>query len=132
MSMSDPIADLLTRIRNAKNAKHNRVDIPKSKVKLEMVKAMVREKFIARYKVLDDGCQGTIRVYLRYDVEGTPLITGIKRISKPGLRKYVGKAEIPRVYGGIGTAILSTPRGVLTYKEARREQVGGEVLCYLW
>jgi len=132
MSMSDPIADLLTRIRNAKNAKHNRVDIPKSKVKLEMVKAMVREKFIARYRVLDDCCQGTIRVYLRYDVEGTPLITGIKRISKPGLRKYVGKAEIPRVYGGIGTAILSTPRGVLTDKEARKEQVGGEVLCYLW
>lgn len=132
MSMSDPIADLLTRIRNAKNAKHNRVDIPKSNVKLEMVRAMAREKFIARYKVIDDSCQGTIRVYLRYDGEGTSLITGIRRISKPGLRKYVGKTDIPRVYGGIGTAILSTPRGVLTDKEARREQVGGEVLCYLW
>lgn len=132
MSMSDPIADLLTRIRNAKNAKHSRVDIPKSNVKLEMVKAMAREKYISRYKVLDDSCQGTIRVYLRYDTEGSSLITGIRRVSRPGLRRYVGKAKIPQVYGGIGTAILSTPRGVLTDKEARREEVGGEVLCYLW
>ncbi len=132
MSMTDPIADMLTRIRNAKKAKHGRVDIPKSNVKVEIAKALAREKFIARYRVIEDKVQGRIRVYLRYDSKGESIITNLQRISKPGLRKYVGKADIPRVYGGIGTAILSTSRGVLTDKEARHEKVGGEVLCYVW
>ncbi|NNE07749.1 MAG: 30S ribosomal protein S8 [Gemmatimonadetes bacterium] len=132
MSMTDPIADMLTRIRNASRAKHNRVDIPKSKVKLEIAKALAREKFVSRYKVIDSDLQGTIRVYLKYGNDGVAIISGVKRISKPGLRKYVGTGEIPRVYGGIGTAILSTSRGVLTDKEARTQHIGGEILCYIW
>jgi len=132
MSMSDPIADMLTRVRNANKAKHKRVDVPRSNLKLEVAKVLHREKFIARYKVMEDTRQGMIRLYLRYTPSGERLITGIRRASRPGLRRYVGKKRVPRVYNGIGTAILTTSRGVLTDKEARRMGVGGEVLCYIW
>lgn len=132
MSMSDPVADYLTRVRNSNKAKHKRVDVPRSGLKLEITKALLREKFISRYKVIEDGRQGMLRVYLRYTPEGDGIITGLKRVSRPGLRRYVGKQDIPRVYNGIGTAILSTSSGVLTSKEARKRGVGGEVLCYVW
>ena len=132
MSMSDPVADYLTRVRNSNKAKHKRVDVPRSGLKLEITKALLREKFISRYKVIEDGRQGMLRVYLRYTPEGDGIITGLKRVSRPGLRRYVGKQSIPRVYNGIGTAILSTSSGVLTSKEARKRGVGGEVLCYVW
>lgn len=132
MSMSDPVADFLTRIRNANKAKHKRVDIPRSNLKLEIARALLREKYIARYKVLEDERQGMLRLYLRYTPDGDGIITGLKRVSRPGLRQYVGKDKIPRVFNGIGTAIISTSSGVLTSKEARSAGVGGEVLCYIW
>ncbi|MBN1827417.1 MAG: 30S ribosomal protein S8 [Candidatus Eisenbacteria bacterium] len=132
MSMSDPVADFLTRIRNANKAKHKRVDIPRSKLKLEIAKALLREKYIARYKMVEDDRHGMLRLYLRYTPTGDGIITDLKRVSRPGLRQYVGKDEIPRVFNGIGTAIISTSSGVLTSKEARRAGVGGEVLCYIW
>lgn len=132
MSMTDPIADMLTRIRNANKAKHKRVDIPRSKLKLEIAKVLHREKFITKYRVIEDERQGMIRVYMKYTPSGERVITGIRRASTPGLRRYVGKVKIPRVYNGIGTAILTTSSGILTDKEARRRGVGGEVLCYIW
>jgi len=132
MSMSDPVADFLTRIRNANKAKHKRVDIPRSKLKLEIAKALLREKYISRYKLIEDDRQGMLRLYLRYTSAGDGIITGLERVSRPGLRQYVGKDRIPRVYNGIGTAIISTSSGILTSKEARRAGVGGEVLCYIW
>ena len=132
MSMSDPVADFLTRIRNANKAKHKRVDIPRSKLKLEIAKALLREKYISRYKLIEDERQGMLRLYLRYTSAGDGIITGLERVSRPGLRQYVGKDRIPRVYNGIGTAIISTSSGILTSKEARRAGVGGEVLCYIW
>jgi len=132
MSMSDPVADFLTRIRNANKAKHKRVDIPRSNLKLEIAKALLREKYISRYKLIEDDRQGMLRLYLRYTSAGDGIITGLERVSRPGLRQYVGKDRIPRVYNGIGTAIISTSSGILTSKEARRAGVGGEVLCYIW
>ena len=132
MSMTDPIADMLTRIRNANKAKHKRVDVPRSNLKLELAKVLHREKFISKYRVLEDDRQGMIRIYMRYTPDGDRMITGMRRVSSPGLRKYVGKDKLPRVYNGIGTAILSTSVGVLTDKEARRKGVGGEVICYVW
>jgi len=132
MSMTDPIADMLTRIRNANKAKQKRVDVPRSNVKLEIAKVLLREKFISKYRVLDNDCQGTIRLYLRYTEAGDRIITGLKRVSRPGLRRYVGGAKAPRVYNGLGTAILTTSQGVISDKEARKRQVGGEVLCYIW
>ncbi|MFH1279494.1 MAG: 30S ribosomal protein S8 [Candidatus Eisenbacteria bacterium] len=132
MSMSDPIADMLTRIRNANKAKHKRLDVPRSGLKLEIAKVLHREKFITKYRVIEDERQGMIRIYMKYTPSGERIITGLRRASRPGLRKYVGKAKIPRVYNGIGTAILTTSSGILTDKEARRKGVGGEVLCYVW
>jgi len=132
MSMSDPVADMLTRIRNANKAKHKRVDIPRSNLKVEIAKVLLRERFVSKYRVIADGPQGMIRVYLRYTPEGKRMITGLRRASRPGLRRYVGSKNVPRVYNGIGTAILTTSRGVLTDKEARKRKVGGEVLCYVW
>jgi small subunit ribosomal protein S8 len=132
MSMTDPIADMLTRIRNANRAKHKRVDLPRSNMKLEIAKVLLRERFIAKYKVVDDGRHGTIRVYLRYTPSGDRVITGLKRVSTSGLRRYVRRERIPRVHDGLGTAILSTSKGILTDKEARRVGVGGELLCYVW
>jgi small subunit ribosomal protein S8 len=130
--MTDPVADMLTRIRNGCQARKRSVDIPSSGFKKAIAEALLREKFIRDFKVVDDGKQGILRVRLKYSKEGTSVIRGIKRISKPGLRNYVGAKDIPRVRSNYGTAIISTPMGVLTSKEARRENVGGEVVCHIW
>ena len=133
MMTSDPIADMLTRIRNANTAKHDTVDIPMSKMKLAIAEILLNEGYIAKYDIIEDGSFQTIRVTLKYGADkNEKIITGLKRISKPGLRVYVGKDEIPRVLGGLGTAILSTNQGVITDKEARKLQVGGEVLAFVW
>lgn len=132
MVMTDPIADMLTRIRNANSVKHESVDIPSSKLKVELARILKDEGFIREYKVIEDGKQGILRIYLRYTAQKGQVIQGLKRISKPGLRVYASKDEIPRVLGGLGIAILSTSKGVLTDKEARKQGVGGEVICYVW
>ena len=133
MTMSDPIADMLTRIRNANTAKHDTVDIPASKMKNAIVEILLEEGYIEKYEIVKEGNFDTIRVTLKYGADkNEKIITGIKRISKPGLRVYAGKDEIPRVLGGLGTAILPTNQGVITDKEARKLQVGGEVLAFVW
>ena len=133
MTMSDPIADMLTRIRNANTAKHDTVDVPASKMKLAIADILVKEGYIAKYDVLEDGVFKTIRITLKYGADkNEKIITGLKRISKPGLRIYAGSQEIPRVLGGLGIAILSTNQGVITDKEARKLHVGGEVLAFVW
>ena len=133
MTMSDPIADMLTRIRNANTAKHDTVDIPSSKMKNAIAEILFNEGYIAKYEIIGDGNFKTIRVTLKYGADkNEKIITGIKRISKPGLRVYASKNEIPKVLGGLGTAILSTNQGVITDKEARKLQVGGEVLAFVW
>ena len=133
MTMSDPIADMLTRIRNANTAKHDIVDVPASKMKLAIADILVKEGYIAKYEVLEDGAFKTIRITLKYGADkNEKIITGLKRISKPGLRIYAGSQEIPRVLGGLGIAILSTNQGVITDKEARKLHVGGEVLAFVW
>ncbi|MDH4161076.1 MAG: 30S ribosomal protein S8 [Nitrospirota bacterium] len=130
--MTDPIADMLTRIRNASKAKLEKVDIPSSKLKLEIAKILKDEGFIKNLKMVKDRRQGVIRVYLKYSDEDAPIIQGIKRVSRPGCRVYVGNDAIPKVMAGMGTAILSTPRGVQTGKQAKKDNVGGEVLCHVW
>lgn len=131
MSMSDPIADMLTRIRNASNAKFASVDIPGSKLKLELARILKEEGYIKNYKFTEDGKQGTIRVYLKYQGNnGT--IYGIQRVSKPSRRVYVKSKDIKPVYNGTGVAIISTPKGLLTDKAARKENVGGEIICTVW
>ncbi len=133
MTMSDPIADMLTRIRNANTAKHDTVDIPSSKMKLAIADILVDEGYIAKYDLVDDGKFKNIRVYLKYNNnKNERVISGIKRISKPGLRVYAGKEELPRVLGGLGIAIISTNQGIVTDKKARELQVGGEVLAFVW
>ena len=132
MVMTDPIADMLTRIRNGNHVKHEFVDIPASKIKKEIVNILLEEGYIKGFDVIDDGKQGIIRVELKYTKNKERVITGIKRISKPGLRVYVQKDETPRVLGGLGIAILSTSKGILTDKSARKQGVGGEVICYVW
>ena len=133
MTMSDPIADMLTRIRNENTAKHDTVDVPSSKMKLAIADILVKEGYIASYEIVDDGAFKNIHMTLKYGADkNEKIITGIKRISKPGLRVYAGKDEIPRVLGGLGIAILSTNQGVITDKEARKLQVGGEVLAFVW
>ena len=133
MTMSDPIADMLTRIRNANTAKHDTVDIPSSKMKNAIAEILFNEGYITKYEIIEDGNFKTIRVTLKYGADkNEKIITGIKRISKPGLRVYASKNEIPKVLGGLGTAILSTNRGIITDKEARKLQVGGEVLAFVW
>ena len=133
MTMSDPIADMLTRIRNANTAKHDTVDIPASKIKNAMVEILYKEGYIEKYEIIEEGSFNTIRVTLKYGADkNEKIITGLKRISKPGLRVYAGKHEIPKVLGGLGIAILSTNQGILTDKEARKLQVGGEVLAFVW
>ncbi|MFR8139282.1 MAG: 30S ribosomal protein S8 [Blautia hansenii] len=133
MTMSDPIADMLTRIRNANTAKHDTVDVPASKMKLAIADILLKEGYIAKYDVLEDGVFKTIRITLKYGADkNEKIITGLKRISKPGLRIYTGSQEIPRVLGGLGIAILSTNQGVITDKEARKLHVGGEVLAFVW
>ena len=133
MTMSDPIADMLTRIRNANTAKHDTVDVPASKMKIAIAEILFNEGYIAKYDIVEDGNFKTIRIELKYGKDkNEKIITGLKRISKPGLRVYAGKNEIPKVLGGLGIAILSTNQGVVTDKEARKLAVGGEVLAYVW
>lgn len=130
--MTDPIADMLTRIRNGNNAKHDSVDIPASNIKKQLAQILLDEGFIKGYDVIDDGKQGIIRVDLKFGKHNEKVISGIKRISKPGLRVYVKSDEVPRVLGGLGIAILSTSSGIMTDKVARKEGIGGEVICYVW
>ena len=133
MSMSDPIADMLTRIRNANTAKHDTVDIPASKMKLAIAGILLDEGYITKYEIIEDGNFKTIRVTLKYGSDKSEkIITGLKRISKPGLRVYANKDQMPRVLGGLGIAIVSTNKGVVTDKEARKLNVGGEVLAFVW
>lgn len=130
--MTDPIADMLTRIRNANNAKHDSVDIPASNIKKQLAQILLDEGFVKGFDVIEDAKQGIIRVDLKYGTQKEKVISGIKRISKPGLRVYVKSDEVPRVLGGLGIAIISTSSGIVTDKEARNKVVGGEVLCYVW
>ena len=133
MTMSDPIADMLTRIRNANTAKHDTVDVPASKMKIAIADILVNEGYITKYDIVEEGNFNTIRITLKYGADKSEkVISGIKKISKPGLRVYAGKDELPRVLGGLGTAIISTNQGVITDKEARKLGVGGEVLCFVW
>ena len=133
MTMSDPIADMLTRIRNANTAKHDTVDVPASKMKLAIANILLDEGYIEKYDVIEDGVFKTIHITLKYGADKNErVITGIKRISKPGLRVHAGKEDIPRVLGGLGVAILSTNKGVITDREARKLGVGGEVLAFVW
>ena len=132
MTMSDPIADMLTRIRNANTAKHDTVDVPASKMKISIAEILFNEGYISKYEIIEDGNFNTIRITLKYGKDkNEKIITGLKRISKPGLRVYAGKEDIPKVLGGLGIAILSTNQGVVTDKEARKLAVGGEVLAYV-
>lgn len=129
--LTDPIADMLTRIRNAVLIKNEKVDIPASKMKVEVAKILKEEGFIKSYKIIKDKKQGILRITLKY-TENEPMITGLKRISKPGRRVYVGKGEVPKAMGGVGVAIVTTSKGILTDKECRRDGVGGEVICHVW
>lgn len=132
MVVSDPIADLLTRIRNANTVYHDRIEVPGSNMKRSIVQILKDEGFVRDFEWIDNGHQGTIRVYLKYGPNKTRVITGLRRISRPGLRVYAKKEQVPRVLRGLGIAILSTSRGVMTDKQARQEGLGGEVLCYVW
>jgi small subunit ribosomal protein S8 len=130
--MTDPIADLLTRIRNAVLARHRVVSVPRSRIKVDIVKILHEEGFVEDFRVAEDGAQGTITIFPRYDRDNRAVLRGLTRISRPSRRTYVGKDEIPRVRNGLGLAILTTPQGVLTDREARKAGVGGEVICYVW
>lgn len=133
MTMSDPIADMLTRIRNANIRKHETVDVPSSKMKLAIADILVDEGYVEKYELVENGKYKDIRLTLKYTPDKSRrIITGLKRISKPGLRVYAGKEDMPKVLGGLGTAIISTNEGVLTDKEARKRGIGGEVLCFIW
>jgi small subunit ribosomal protein S8 len=129
---SDPIADMLTRVRNAIVARHPKVDVPASKLKGEIARILKEEGYIANYKVAEEGVKKVIKIYLKYGPNNSPVITKIERISRPGCRVYVGQSDIPRVQGGLGINILTTPRGVMTGRHAHKEGVGGEVLCRIW
>ncbi|MDO4481965.1 MAG: 30S ribosomal protein S8 [Bacillota bacterium] len=132
MSMTDPIADMLTRIRNANMVGHESVDVPASKMKKSIADILLREGYIKGYDVIEDNKQGIIRIQMKYGQNKEKVITGIKKISKPGLKVYAKRDDIPKVLGGLGIAIISTSKGVITDKEARKENVGGEVICYVW
>jgi len=132
MTMTDPIADMLTRIRNGLRASHEMVDIPNSKLKLNIAKVLKEEGYIKNYKIVSDGRHRLIRIYLRYDDKGSPIIDGLKRVSKPSRRVYKGAEEIPQVLDGYGIHIVSTSKGLMTDKEARKAGVGGELLCSVW
>ena len=132
MQITDPIADLLTRIRNANTQKHETVDCPSSKMKESIVEILANEGYIKGYQIIEDGKQNVIRMTLKYSPSGERVISGLKRVSKPGLRYYASAEEMPRVLKGLGTAIVSTSKGVRTDKEARKEHIGGEVLCFVW
>ena len=132
MVMTDPIADMLTRIRNANMVRHEKLEVPASKIKKEIAEILKSEGFVRDFELIDDNKQGIIRIFLKYGANNERVITGLKRISKPGLRVYAKTGEVPRVLNGLGIAIVSTSHGVLTDKEARSKQVGGEVLAYVW
>ena len=131
MTMTDPVADYLTRLRNAVQARHKRLDIPASNLKRELTKLLLAHKFISGYTESKETAQGVLRIQLKYN-DGQPIISGLKRVSKPGLRKYAASDELPRVLGGLGIAVISTPKGLMTDTEARQAKVGGEVLCEIW
>ena len=130
--ISDPIADMLTRVRNALKARHPKVDVPASKIKTEIARILKDEGYILNYKIVDEGNHKAIRVYLKYTPANQPVISTLERVSRPGCRVYVGNGEIPKVLGGLGVNILTTPKGVMTGRTARQEGVGGEVLCQVW
>ncbi|WP_096202128.1 30S ribosomal protein S8 [Bacillus sp. FJAT-45350] len=132
MVMTDPIADMLTRIRNANTVRHEKLELPASNIKKEIADILKREGFIRDVEVIDDSKQGIIRIFLKYGSDNERVITGLKRISKPGLRVYANAQELPRVLGGLGIAIVSTSKGVMTDKQARQQQIGGEVVAYVW
>lgn len=132
MSVSDPIADFLTCVRNAVRAKHRKVDVPATRVKTDLARVLLRERFINNFKVIEDTRQGMLRIYLKYTADDVSVITGIRRASTPGRRVYVGKTEIPRVMGGLGSSIVSTSRGMMTDREAREAGLGGELICTVW
>ena len=132
MSMTDPIADLLTRIRNAQQAAHRTVIVPRSKLKLEVIRILKNEGFIEGWVENDDSGSGRVKIFLKYDAGNRATIRGVQRVSTPGRRVYVGKDDVPRVRNGLGIAILTTPRGVLTDRDARKAGVGGEVICHVW
>ena len=132
MNITDPIADLLTRIRNASQARHATVDVPASNMKKAIAQILVEEGYVKSYTVAEDNKQGVITITLKYTETGAPVITGLRRVSKPGLRIYTSCEDMPKVMKGIGTAIVSTPKGVMTDKQARKENVGGEVLAFVW
>ena len=130
--VTDPVADMLTRIRNGSLAEHEKVDIPSSKLRVRLAEILKEEGFIKNFRLIEDKQQGVLRVYLKYGPGQERVISGLRRVSKPGRRRYVGADRIPSVLGGMGVAILSTPQGVLTDRESRKAKVGGEVLCYVW
>jgi small subunit ribosomal protein S8 len=130
--VTDPVADMLSRIRNSLVARHDYTDMPASKIRVALAQVLKKEGYIGEYEVRSEGTHKNVRIHLAYTPEREPVIMGLQRVSRPGLRVYAGKREIPRVYGGLGIAILSTPEGVMTGQEARRRNVGGEVLCYVW
>ena len=132
MAVTDPIADMLTIIRNASSSRKKVLEVKNSRVSEEIVKIFKKEDFVSNYKLIKDSKQGLIRVYLKYAKDGTPGILGIRRISKPGLRIYKKKDDVPKVYGGLGAAVISTSKGIMTDTEARDKGVGGEVICYIW
>ena len=132
MHITDPIADMLTRIRNANNAKHDTVDVPASNMKKAIAQILLEEGYIKNFQLIDDGTQGVIRITLKYGASKEKVISGLRRVSKPGLRVYAGADELPRVLRGLGTAIVSTSKGVMTDKKAREAHVGGEVLAFIW
>ncbi|MBV8819228.1 MAG: 30S ribosomal protein S8 [Acidobacteriaceae bacterium] len=132
MSTSDPVADMLTRIRNAALARHPKVDVPSSKLKMEIARILKEEGYIMNFKPAEDGAKKSIRIYLKYTPGNVPVISRIERVSRPGCRVYVGSKDVPRVLGGLGINILTTPRGVMTGAAARKENLGGEVLCQIW
>jgi len=132
MSLTDPVADFLTRVRNSIHARHQKFDVPSSKLKLELARILKEEGFIANYKATEEAGRKVLRVYLKYGNGNEAVISNLKRISRPGCRVYVGHNEIPRVLGGLGINILTTPKGVMTGRQARKEGVGGEILCEVW
>lgn len=132
MQITDPIADMITRIRNANDAKHETVSIPASNMKKSVAEILCNEGYISSYQIVDDGKQGIIKINLKYGANKTKVISGLKRVSKPGLRVYANREELPRVLKGLGIAIISTSKGVMTDKQARKENVGGEVLAFIW
>lgn len=132
MAMTDPIADMLTRIRNANSVKHESVQVPSSKIKQEIARILLEEGYIKSYDVTEDGKQGMIDIKLKYAQNGQRVITGLKKISKPGMKVYADKTRVPKVFNGVGVSIISTSQGVLTDRQAREKGVGGEVICYVW